>query len=416
MLTPQFPSPFQIIYLNRTADEAYRLLSDKDSVVYHKYNDASINLSEYKLPLLDCLHAVERSHRCGFFNFADFNFKEYEYYENVESGDLNWIVPDKFIAFCGPHQQAIVDNKGYLVHAPNKYFTYFRENNVTTVIRLNCKFYEAALFTDAGFKHYDLIFRDGSTPNDIIMNQFLEICEQTEGVIAVHCKAGLGRTGSLIGAYIMKHYRFTALEAIAWIRICRPGSVIGHQQQWLEDKQVLMWSQGEAYRRERHITTIRVHKQGVYCYPAKKCDAAGSKSDKDEQNKKKSTASDGSIKKKAARRGSQTISGISEKVDTMNINDDNLLEVAVTEPTPAPSINCHLPKNLLNLRARRIEQQQMAAAAAKNKQKQLPASPSKKNFVAQPSIPTTQGDELNQIKSRRAFHHYKSYTVNTNHP
>lgn len=47
--------------------------------------------------------------------------------------------------------------------------------------------------------------------------------------------AGLGRTGSLIGAYIMKHYHFTALEAIAWLRVCRPGSVIGHQQQWLEE-------------------------------------------------------------------------------------------------------------------------------------------------------------------------------------
>ena len=47
--------------------------------------------------------------------------------------------------------------------------------------------------------------------------------------------AGLGRTGSLIGAYIMKHYNFSALEAIAWLRLCRPGSVIGHQQQWMEE-------------------------------------------------------------------------------------------------------------------------------------------------------------------------------------
>lgn len=30
--------------------------------------------------------------------------------------------------------------------------------------------------------------------------------------------AGLGRTGTLIGCYIMKHYKFTAAEVIAWIR------------------------------------------------------------------------------------------------------------------------------------------------------------------------------------------------------
>jgi len=47
--------------------------------------------------------------------------------------------------------------------------------------------------------------------------------------------AGLGRTGSLIGCYLMKHYRFTAGEAVAWIRVCRPGSVIGPQQNFLEE-------------------------------------------------------------------------------------------------------------------------------------------------------------------------------------
>jgi len=45
--------------------------------------------------------------------------------------------------------------------------------------------------------------------------------------------AGLGRTGTLIACYMMKHYRFSAAEAIAWIRICRPGSIIGPQQEFL---------------------------------------------------------------------------------------------------------------------------------------------------------------------------------------
>ncbi|KAM3182987.1 hypothetical protein ACTXT7_011244 [Hymenolepis weldensis] len=60
--------------------------------------------------------------------------------------------------------------------------------------------------------------------------------------------AGLGRTGTLIGCYLMKHYRFTAPEAIAWIRICRPGSIIGQQQNWLEDQQAWCW---EESRKER---------------------------------------------------------------------------------------------------------------------------------------------------------------------
>ena len=38
----------------------------------------------------------------GWYNFKVFDNKEYEYYEQVENGDLNWIIPNKFIAFMGP--------------------------------------------------------------------------------------------------------------------------------------------------------------------------------------------------------------------------------------------------------------------------------------------------------------------------
>ncbi len=78
-------------------------------------------------------------------------------------------------------------------------------------------------FTHAGFQHEDLYFIDGSTPSDEILQQFIQVCEEAPGGIAVHCKAGLGRTGSLIGCYIMKHWRWDASETIAWLRICRPG-------------------------------------------------------------------------------------------------------------------------------------------------------------------------------------------------
>ena len=38
----------------------------------------------------------------------------------------------------------------------------------------------------------------------------------------MHCKAGLGRTGTLIACYALKHYYFPAAALIGWVRIARP--------------------------------------------------------------------------------------------------------------------------------------------------------------------------------------------------
>ncbi|XP_066425720.1 dual specificity protein phosphatase CDC14B isoform X1 [Molothrus aeneus] len=154
------------------------------------------------------------------------------------------------------------NKQGYPHHAPEAYFPYFKQKKVTTIIRLNKKLYDAKRFTDAGFEHFDLFFADGSTPSDTIVKTFLNICENAEGVIAVHCKAGLGRTGTLIACYIMKHYRMTAAESIAWIRINRPGSVIGPQQHFLMDKQAELWTEGDIFRaklkRNHKIAVTRI--------------------------------------------------------------------------------------------------------------------------------------------------------------
>lgn len=40
----------------------------------------------------------------------------------------------------------------------------------------------------------------------------------------------------------------TALEAVAWMRVCRPGCVIGYQQTWLEEVEPLLWDAGDKYR------------------------------------------------------------------------------------------------------------------------------------------------------------------------
>ncbi|XP_008404590.1 dual specificity protein phosphatase CDC14AB isoform X2 [Poecilia reticulata] len=235
---------YAVIYLKKTPEEAFRALISGSNAVYLPFRDASFGNCTYNLTVLDCLQGIRKALQHGFFDFETFDVDEYEHYERVENGDLNWIVPGKFLAFSGPHPKSRIEN-GYPLHAPEAYFPYFRKHGVTTIVRLNKKIYDGKRFTNAGFDHCDLFFIDGSTPNDTILRRFLHLCENAQGAVAVHCKAGLGRTGTLIGCYLMKHYRFTAAEAIAWIRICRPGSIIGPQQNFLEDKQASLWLQSQ---------------------------------------------------------------------------------------------------------------------------------------------------------------------------
>ena len=88
-----------------------------------------------------------------------------------------------------------------------------------------------------GIKHIDMAFDDGTCPPLALVRQFIRIADQMitdKGqAIAVHCKAGLGRTGCLIGAYLIYRHAFTANEVIAFMRFMRPGMVVGPQQHWL---------------------------------------------------------------------------------------------------------------------------------------------------------------------------------------
>ena len=54
------------------------------------------------LKIIDCLRGLERALHHGWFDINTFNLNEYEHYEKVEGGDLNWIIPNKFLAFSNP--------------------------------------------------------------------------------------------------------------------------------------------------------------------------------------------------------------------------------------------------------------------------------------------------------------------------
>ena len=81
--------------------------------------------------------------------------------------------------------------------------------------------------------------------------------ERDPGVLAVHCKAGLGRTGTLIGCYAMKHFKFPAAFFIGWIRIARPGSILGPQQFYLPQVEHL-YVRNSPLKKYKRINTMNL--------------------------------------------------------------------------------------------------------------------------------------------------------------
>jgi cell division cycle 14 len=79
---------------------------------------------------------------------------------------MNWIIPDKFLAFSGPSPTP-KDPDGWRVFTPEDYIPYFKKSNIDLVIRLNKKRYDKKRFTNHNIKHVDLYYIDGSTPKQV---------------------------------------------------------------------------------------------------------------------------------------------------------------------------------------------------------------------------------------------------------
>ena len=85
--------------------------------------------------MLQCLQGLEYAIAFKWYDFRTFNVKEYEHYERVENGDLNWIIPKRFVAFMGPIEKRDANQR--FGHHPSKYTEIFKKMEVSRVVRLN---------------------------------------------------------------------------------------------------------------------------------------------------------------------------------------------------------------------------------------------------------------------------------------
>ncbi|KAE8849360.1 hypothetical protein HRS9122_03376 [Pyrenophora teres f. teres] len=204
------------------------------------FRDAGYSQADYVLNIQDVIYGVWKAKEEGLCGLKDFSLEEYEKFERVDMGDFNW--PTNEIPTSSPMYATLPSNIAEIQRSglPGPFknvLSHFVARNVGLVVRLNSELYSSSYFTKLGIQHLNMIFDDGTCPPLSLVRKFVNLAHEMITVqkrgIAVHCKAGLGRTGCLIGAYLIYKHGFTANEIIAYMRFMRPGMVVGPQQHWL---------------------------------------------------------------------------------------------------------------------------------------------------------------------------------------
>ncbi|EZG56785.1 putative dual specificity protein phosphatase CDC14A [Gregarina niphandrodes] len=154
--------------LNFSVAEAIDPFLKFKKIKFTPFRDASYGPCTYELSLYGCFAGFKKAKDLGWYNFSTFDLAQYEKYEQVCNGDLNWIIPKKFIAFSGPASPDEPEVEESYNHPPEKYVPIFKKWDVSLVIRLNKKQYNAKGFTKHGIKHVDLYFLDGSCPSEYV--------------------------------------------------------------------------------------------------------------------------------------------------------------------------------------------------------------------------------------------------------
>eukprot|EP00408_Alexandrium_pacificum_P049610 CAMPEP_0171254976 /NCGR_PEP_ID=MMETSP0790-20130122/52517_1 /TAXON_ID=2925 /ORGANISM="Alexandrium catenella, Strain OF101" /LENGTH=230 /DNA_ID=CAMNT_0011722891 /DNA_START=65 /DNA_END=754 /DNA_ORIENTATION=+ len=131
---------YQVAKMHRSAEQSYEPFSAA-SPAFLPFRDASCSPTSFPITILDCCRGLAMSIRLRWFDVNRFDIKSYEFFQKVENGDMNWIIPSRFLAFAGPFSDS-TDEDGYPVFTPENYVPVFRRAQIGLVVRLNKKQYD----------------------------------------------------------------------------------------------------------------------------------------------------------------------------------------------------------------------------------------------------------------------------------
>lgn len=111
-----------------------------------------------------------------------------------------------------------VDNKLWRgSHPTQKGYRSLIDAGVKTIVDLRAErglVLPTKLLERRGVDLVKIPMRDGQAPSDDQVARFLRVMRRSKGIVYVHCMAGVGRTGTMVGAYLVEMKNQSSMDAL----------------------------------------------------------------------------------------------------------------------------------------------------------------------------------------------------------
>ncbi len=139
-----------------------------------------------------------------------------------------WVIPGKLAGMAFPflHPERRLAGGG-AVDAFEDDLPLLRHAGIRAVVSLVNSPSDRSVYATAGLDFLCRPIPDGWPPTTEQVDAFIELSDRiiaSGGAVVVHCHAGLGRTGTMLAAYLVRH-GITAVDAIRTVRRAEPAAI-----------------------------------------------------------------------------------------------------------------------------------------------------------------------------------------------